>query len=224
MFSGSSSFANTIDGAFLFIVLISLLLLIGITATMIYFVIKYNRKKNVKAVNIEGNLKLEILWTVIPVILVSGMFWYGWVGYVETRDAPADSMIINVTGQMWIWKFEYPNGIKTDTLYVPVNKSVRLLLKSLDVNHSFYIPAFRVKKDAIANRNNELWFRAEKTGSYDVACAEYCGLRHSYMYTKIVVLPDTDYSIWTDKMLKKIAAEAKDTLKVKTDTLTVTKK
>jgi cytochrome c oxidase, subunit II len=221
MFSGSSSYANTIDGAFLFIVIISLLLLIGITVTMIFFVVKYNRKKNPKAVNIEGNIKLEILWTAIPVLLVTAMFWYGWVGYVETRDVPADAMVVKVTGQMWIWKFEYGNGIKTDTLYVPVYKAVRLNLNSLDVNHSFYIPAFRIKKDAIANRNNYLWFRSDKIGSYDVACAEYCGLRHSYMYTKIVVMPQVDYDKWYAQMSQKLNAKNNDT--TKTDTLALKK-
>jgi cytochrome c oxidase subunit II len=196
MFSGASTFSDAVDGAFLFILLISVALLIFITFLMIYFVIKYNRKRNKKAVNIEGSLPLEILWTVIPTILVLAMFWYGWYGYKKIRDVPEDAMEVQVSGQMWQWKFTYENGLVTDTLYVPVDVPVKLNLVSLDVNHSIFIPAFRVKEDVIPNRTNFTWFQATNVGSYDIACAEYCGLHHAYMYTKVVVMEGEDYSQW----------------------------
>src|SRR5690606_6627702 len=84
----------------------------------------------------------------------------------------------------------------TDTLYVPLKKPVLLNLKSLDVNHAFFVPAFRIKKDVYASRPTQVWFEAEEEGSYDIACAEYCGLRHSYMYTRVVVLPENDFNTW----------------------------
>lgn len=196
MFSGASTFADAVDGAFLFILLTSVALLVLITFLMIYFVIKYNRKKNKKAVNIKGSVPLEILWTVIPTILVLAMFWYGWYGYTKIRDVPEDAMVVQVSGQMWHWKFTYENGLVTDTLYVPVDMPVRLNLISLDVNHSIFIPAFRVKEDVIPNRTNFTWFQATNVGSYDIACAEYCGLLHAYMYTKVVVMEEEDYNQW----------------------------
>lgn len=204
MFSGASTFSDAVDGAFLFILLISVALLVFITILMIYFVIKYNRKKNKKAVNIEGNVPLEILWTIIPTILVLAMFWYGWVGYKQMRGVPEDAMVIDVSGQMWQWKFSYDNGLITDTLYVPVNTPVKLNLYSLDVNHSFFIPAFRVKEDVIPNRDNFTWFQATELGSYDIACTEYCGLRHAYMYTKVVVMGEREYSTWLSNALKEM--------------------
>lgn len=196
MLSNASNFIKEVDGVFLFILGISVLLLILITFLMIYFVIKFNRKKNPRPRNIKGNTTLEIIWTVIPTLLVIGMFYYGWYGYKKMTAAPKDAFEINVNARMWAWEFNYPNGLKTDTLVVPVNKPIKLNLHSLDVNHSFFIPAFRIKRDAIPNKNNYLWFIAEETGVYDIACAEYCGLRHSYMYSKLYALHQNEFDEW----------------------------
>lgn len=198
MFS-ASNYIELVDNAFVFIVVISLLLLLLITALMIFFVFKYNRKHGKKATNIHGSIPLEITWTVIPVVLVLAMFYLGWAGYEQFSNPPADSKVITVTAQMWKWTFEYDNGVKADTLYVPVDKPIRLNLNSLDVNHSFYVPAFRIKRDVIANRKNFLWFKSDKLGSYDIACSQYCGLRHSYMYTKVVVMRQNQFDDWLNK-------------------------
>lgn len=199
MFSGPTSYVETVDSVMFYIVGISVVLLLGITAVMIYFVIKYNRKKGHEPVDIHGNVILETIWIIIPTILVLSMFYYGYTGFIELRTYPEDSMEINVTARMWDWDFNYENGKKTDTLYVPVGQPIKLLMESLDVNHSFFIPAFRVKEDVIAGKINTLGFKAEETGSYDIACAEYCGLKHSLMYTKVVVMPENEFNIWYEK-------------------------
>lgn len=196
MLSNASNFIKEVDGVFLFILGVSVLLLILITFLMVYFVIKYTRKKNLTPKNIKGNTTLEIIWTVIPTILVVGMFYYGWYGYKKMTAAPKDAFEINVTGKMWAWEFTYPNGLKTDTLVVPINKPIKLNLQSIDVNHSFFIPAFRIKRDVIPNKNNYLWFIAEEVGVYDIACAEYCGLRHSYMYSKLYAIHQNEFDEW----------------------------
>lgn len=200
MFDNVSNFVSSVDGVFLFTLIVSVFFLVLITVLMIFFVIKYNRKRNPRATNIHGNMGLEIIWTAIPTILVLIMFWYGWQGYLETVNVPEDAMPINVTAQMWQWSFEYENGRTTDTLYVPVKKPIKLTLHSNDVNHSFFIPAFRVKKDVFPNRERITWFQAEKTGAYDIACSEYCGLNHSYMYSKIIVLQEEDFKNWMHGM------------------------
>src|SRR5690606_28957020 len=97
---------------------------------------------------------------------------------------------------MWQWKFKYDDGVETDSLYVPVNTPVALTLRSTDVNHAFYIPAFRIKKDVYPGQERKIWFEATSTGSYDIACAEYCGLEHSYMYSKVFVLSEEEFSRW----------------------------
>ncbi len=196
MFSGPTSYVETVDTVMFYIVGVSVILLLGITAAMIYFVIKYHRKKGHEPVDIHGSVVLETIWVIIPTILVLSMFYYGYIGYIELRTYPEDSMEINVTARMWEWEFNYANGKKTDTLYVPQGRPIKLLMESVDVNHSFFIPAFRVKEDVIAGKINTVGFKPEQTGDYDIACAEYCGLKHSMMYTKVVVIPENEFNRW----------------------------
>lgn len=196
MFSGASSFVQGVDLAFFVIIGISLIFLIGITFGMIYFSIKYNKKRHPKAVPTVENTKLEILWTVIPTLLVLCMFYYGWVGYRPMRSFPNNAISIKATGKMWSWSFEYENGKWDTILYVPINKAVKLDLYSPDVLHSLYIPAFRIKEDVVPGINNKMWFRAEILGTYNIFCAEYCGVSHSKMLSKVVVLPEDEYNTW----------------------------
>jgi len=196
MFQGSSPFSDYVDTTFLLISGISLLVLIGLIIAMVLFVVRYSRKRNPHPTNIEGNIPLEITWTVIPLVLFMGMFYLGWRGYLAESTIPPNAIPIKVTGQMWKWTFEYPNGVATDTLYVPVRAPMKMVLHSLDVNHSMYIPAFRIKKDVIPNRANEMWFAANQIASYDIACAEFCGLNHAYMYTKVVSRDTASFEAW----------------------------
>ncbi len=190
---------ETVDFVMLYIVGIAVILLMGVTITMIYFVIKYNRKKGHKPVDIHSNLWLEITWIVIPTLLVLSMFYFGYTGFKEIRNVPKDAFIVNVKARMWQWEFKYGNGKITDTLYVPVNKPIKLEMESADVNHSFYIPAFRIKEDAIVGRKTYLYFTPLHTGDFDVACAEFCGLGHSMMYTKVKVLTEKEFNEWYNK-------------------------
>ncbi len=196
MFTSASNFSNNVDAVFLYITILSLIVLVGITVAMVYFVIRYSRKRNPVPTHVEENLTLEILWTAIPLVLFISMFYFGWVGYSDMRAIPADAMKINVTAKMWQWSFEYPNGLKTDTLYVPVSKAVRIDLISTDVTHAFFIPAFRIKKDVYTNKKNDVWFQSEKIGRYDIACAEYCGLKHSGMYSAVYIMEQNEFEQW----------------------------
>lgn len=205
MIIAQSEFVKSVDFAFFFIIAVSVFFLVLITGLMIYFVIKYSRKKNPKATNIHGNVPLEILWTVVPTILVLFMFYFGWIGYEQMSKIPDDSMVVTVTAQMWKWTFKYENGKTADTLFVPVNKPVKVVLNSLDVNHSFYIPAFRIKKDVLPGKENKSWFEATETGSYPIFCAEYCGLNHSYMKTEVVVLSENNFNNWIKQGIQQTA-------------------
>ena len=198
MFSGASNLANTVDSVFLFICSICVVLLAIVTFAMVYFVIKYSRKKNITPSNIEGNIPLEIIWTVIPTLLVLAMFYYGWIGYKEIRNVPKDAMVIKATGHMWAWSFEYENGKQSSILNLPLGKPVKVELSSWDVIHSLYIPAFRVKEDAVPKKKNYLVFKPDKVGTYNIFCAEYCGQEHSSMLTKAVVMPEKEFKAWYD--------------------------
>jgi len=199
MKKGISDYIQSVDSVFILIVAISAVILLGVTVVMIYFVIKYNRKRHPNAVNIEGNLALEITWIAIPVILVLAMFYYGFITFQELRVIPENAYTIKVTGQMWKWNFTYDNGKKSDTLYVPVNTPLKLVLSSLDVGHSFYVPAYRIKEDLVPGMETYLAFIPDKIGSYEIACAEYCGLNHSYMYNKLHVIPQDKFEVWVAK-------------------------
>lgn len=196
MFDGASNTAEQVDTAFLVIISISVVLLALITFLMIYFVVKYNRKRHPKAEQIKNNIPLEILWTVVPTILVLIMFYYGWRGFDLIRRIPEDATTVKATGRMWSWSFEYENGITSDTLYVRLDDPVRLAINSADVIHSLYIPAFRIKEDAVPGMETKLWFTPTKPGSYDLFCAEYCGVRHAFMLSKVVVLPAEEFDEW----------------------------
>lgn len=212
MLSGSSPYSDYVDITFLTIVGVSLLVFLGLLIAMVYFVIRYSRKKNPRPANIEGNTTLEITWTVVPLALFMGMFYMGWRGYLEELAVPDGALPIKVTAQMWKWTFEYPDGAQTDTLYVPVNAPIKCTLHTLDVNHSFFIPAFRIKKDVIPNRENEMWFKTMHRASYDIACAEYCGLEHSYMYTKVVSVDSSTFERWYQEISVKQAKTYKPLL------------
>ena len=196
MSSGASNFVESVDSVFLLSIIISVFFLVLITVLMIYFVIKYNRKRNPKAVNVHSNIMLEVIWTIIPTILVLILFWYGWVGYKEMADIPDDAMTVEVTARMWQWQFKYETGKVADSLYVPVNRAVKLTLVSNDVNHAFFVPAFRIKKDILPGRDRAVWFIANDIEVYDIFCAEYCGLNHSAMLTKVVVMSAADFENW----------------------------
>jgi cytochrome c oxidase subunit 2 len=193
----ASNFVQGVDTAFLVILGISFFFLIGLTVVMLFFVYKYNKKRNPKATQIEGSTKLEIVWTVIPFLLTMLMFYYGWAGWKPMQKAPKDAMEITVYGRMWNFSFEYGNGRRTDTLYLPKDQPIKLNLVAMDVLHSLYIPAFRVKQDMVPGlENNSMWFEPQKVGTYELFCAEYCGLQHSYMYSYVKVLEDSTFQSW----------------------------
>lgn len=216
-----------VDDSFIFILAISVLLLAGVTFAMIYFVIRYSEKKNPTAdQSITGSTTLEVAWTIIPLLLVMAMFFYGYEGFRIMRNPPPDAMVVKVTGKMWFWHFEYHTGKQSDTvLYLPAGKDIKFELTSVDVNHSFYVSAFRTKEDCIPGRVNYMWFNATKEGTYDIECAEYCGMNHSYMLGKVKVIPEKEFNEWVTKIdtLKKTdslkTADSLKSLQPKTDTL-----
>ena len=201
MYSGASNLADGVDKAFVFIFAISFIFIIGLTAFMIYTVIRFNRKKNKPAQQFTGSVKLEIIWTVIPLVLVLMMFYYGWMGFAPMRKVPKDAMAINAIGRMWEWEFDYGNGKLSKELVIPVDKPVRLNLISEDVNHSLFIPAFRVKEDVVPGYDNYLWFTPTYVGEYDILCTEYCGLLHASMVSKAKVVSLEDYEKWLENLV-----------------------
>ena len=196
MFGGASSVSDKVDAVFLYVSALTIAFLIFITFLMIYFVVRYRRSRGTQAKDIHGHTVLELVWTGIPLVLFLTMFYYGWTNYRYLREVPRDAMVIQVTARQWAWSFTYPNGRQTSELYVALGRPVRLNLKSLDVLHGFYVPAFRIKADVVPGKDNYTWFQATQLGDFDVECTVMCGVNHSYMLSKVHVIPEAQFSTW----------------------------
>lgn len=192
----ASNIAEGVDLAFYVIFGISIFFLIAITIVMIWFIVRYNRKRHPKAVQVKEHAWLEITWTLIPLAIVMLMFYYGYIAFTPMRDAPPEAMVVKVIGKMWSWEFEYPGGKMANEMNLPINKPVKLEMTSVDVVHSLFIPAFRVKEDVVPGLTTYLWFIPQIEGTYEVVCTEYCGLRHSYMEARSTVMSQEAYDAW----------------------------
>jgi cytochrome c oxidase subunit 2 len=199
MVTGWPNLSNPADDTFFFILGISLTLLVLNTGAMIYFVVRYSRKRHPRAEEVKESIPLEITWTVVPTLLVLAIFFVGWKGFQYMRTAPPDAMPIKVTARQWSWIFDYQNGKQDSVLRVPVKKPIKLLITSADVLHSLYIPAYRIKEDAVPGRETHLWFLPDEPGSYDLFCTEYCGVGHADMITKVEVMIEKDFDAWYKK-------------------------
>lgn len=196
MLWGPSNTAGKVEEAFIFIVVCCVVLLVGVAVTMVFFLIRYRRERHAHPEPVRENMVLEIVWTVVPTILVILMFYFGWVDFDYIRNPPKDALTVDVTARQWSWLFEYGNGKQSDVLYVPLGKPVKLVLTSADVIHSLFIPAFRIKEDCVPGMKTHLWFAAREPGSYDLFCTEYCGVGHSHMRSTVNVLAASDFSRW----------------------------
>jgi len=214
MVTGWPNMSNSADDTFFFIMGISVVLLALNTGVMIYFVILYRRKRHPQAEEVRENTPLETIWTVIPTLLVLAIFFVGWKGFQYMRTAPPDAMIVKVLARQWSWTFTYENGRQDSVLRVPVRKPVKLLITSADVLHSLFIPAYRIKEDAVPGRETYLWFLPDEPGSYDLFCTEYCGVGHHEMITKVEVESQQDFEAWYQG---KASAEAGVTAAKKTE-------
>ncbi len=198
----ASTIASEVDALFYFVYWISIFFLAVITFGTIYFAVKYRRKgkRDQLTSGPHGHTGLELTWSVIPTLIVLVMFAWGFQVYLKMNVIPKDALEIKVTGYQWAWIFDYPEGFNTGgELVVPVNKPVKLLMSSLDVLHSFYVPAFRVKMDVLPNRYTSIWFEAMYEGEFQVFCTEYCGKSHSDMLAMVKVVSQTDYEKWLEK-------------------------
>lgn len=188
--------AQKSDAVFFYVFGLSVLFLVFITTLMIYFVVRYSKKRHPKAEQIEGHLGLEIVWTAIPLVLFLSIFYYGWTNYEYMRLAPRDAMAIKVTARQWAWSFQYPNGKQSKVLFAPIGRPMKMEVRSVDMVHGFYIPSFRLKIDAVPSRTNTTWFQATKLGSYDIECTVICGVDHSLMLSKVIVVPEDEFKAW----------------------------
>ena len=192
----ASEQAPRTDGLFWFIMWVTVFFTVAICAVMLYFIIKYRRREGDPDPEPAAthSTTLEITWTVIPTCIVLLMFTLGFKGFLENQLSPSNAYEVQVMGQMWNWNFTYPNGASTPDLHIPQGRPVKFTLQSADVLHDLYIPAFRMKKDAVPGRFNSYWVEPTQAGVFDIFCAEYCGTNHSRMLAKCFVYPPEKYN------------------------------
>ncbi len=194
----ASTVAPSVENLYLFIVALN----VGITALVFFLlvlfsVLYYRRSDDQVPPQYHGSMLLEISWTAIPTVICLVIFAWGVKVYAELVVPPADATDVYVVGRQWMWKAQYPGGQREiNALHAVVGKPVKLTITSEDVLHSFSIPAFRVKSDAVPGRYTTLWFQPTKPGVYHIFCTEYCGTEHSRMIGKITVQEEADYQKW----------------------------
>lgn len=205
----ASTVAEDVDGLAMFLLVVSSILTILIAFLILYFGIKYRQATGRKAaVDKEGFLKLEIAWSVAPLIVGLIMFAWGAKIFMDLRTPPQDAVEVYVVGKQWMWKLQHPGGQREiNELHIPVGQAVKLRMISEDVIHSFYIPAFRVKQDVLPGRYTTMWFEATRPGTYHLFCAEYCGTEHSRMVGKVVVMEPAEYQVWLTQQADGSAAK-----------------
>lgn len=192
-----SDIATRVDNLYAFLIATSFISCAILIGGMVYFAVKYKRKSdNDKVAYITHDTRLEVLWSVIPLIIFLFVFAWGWIIYHDMRKMPENALEIHVTGRQWAWMTEYKNGVKSPNIVVPVGRDVKIVLAAEDVLHSLYIPSFRVKQDAVPGRYTALWFKADKMGEFHVFCTEFCGTAHSGMITKLRVISQEDFDKW----------------------------
>lgn len=193
----ASQLAPQADALFFFLVLISLVGLTVVVLLIVGFSILYSKNRHPEAVQIEGSTLLETTWTIIPLGLFLIVFVWGALIYFRVYTPPANAMNIYVVGKQWMWKVEHPGGQhEIDALHIPTGVPIQLTLISQDVFHSFSIPAFRVKREAIPGRYTSVWFEATQVGTYHIFCTQYCGTNHSQMIGDVYVMTPDDYKKW----------------------------
>ena len=188
----ASTFAPDVDAVYYLTLWICAFFFVLITGILLYSVVKWRRRtpEQPAASDTTHHTTLEVVWTVIPLIIVMVLFALGWKGGINMYVAPANALQYQVVGKQWEWQITHPDATSPsiNEMWVPVGEPVKVTQFSLDVLHSFYIPAMRTKRDVLPGRYQTVWFQAEKLGDYPIMCAEYCGTNHSYMLGTIHVV------------------------------------
>jgi cytochrome c oxidase subunit 2 len=194
----ASTMAGRVDALYFFLLVISAFFSILIAGAIVVFAIRFRRRAPDEMPRpIHGSLALELAWTIIPLLIVIFVFLWSADLFVAARRVPAGHMEIQVVGKRWMWKLQHLTGQREiNELHVPVGVPVKLTLTSEDVIHSFFVPAFRVKQDAVPGRYATAWFQATRPGRYHLFCAEYCGTKHSGMIGQVVVMQPAEFQTW----------------------------
>lgn len=202
--------SHDVDAVFIFILIIAGFFFILTQTLLIYFAIRYRKKAGEEPVAtpyITGNQTLEVIWIVIPSLLLVAIFAYGLMVFIKMRTPLPGATVVNVTASQFQWSFKYEDGrTSVNELRLALGKPVKLVMTSSDVIHSLFIPDYRQKQDLVPGRFTYLWLLPKKTGTFDIYCAEYCGTGHSVMRATLIVMPQAEYQNWVQGEQNKLQA------------------
>ena len=194
----ASTLSSKVDALYFYLSGVTLFFTILISATLIFFVIRYRRRSPYEIPRpVAGSHKLETVWTIIPFIIAMTMFFWGATVYFQQYKPPENAIEVYVVGKQWMWKLQHATGQREiNELHVPVGRKIKLIMTTEDVIHDFFVPAFRTKADVVPGRYQTLWFEATKPGRYHLFCAEYCGTNHSGMTGSVIVMEPREFDDW----------------------------
>jgi cytochrome c oxidase subunit II len=201
----ASGSANQIDTLYDVLLICSVPVFVLVMTIAIYSVVRFRAKPGDMGdgAPIHGNTRLEVIWVTIPFIMVSLLAVYGWWVLDDIEAKQKNSMVVNVTGQQFTWTFEYPSEkVQTKELVLPVDRPIEFKIQSKDVIHSFWVPQFRLKSDAVPGLTTGIRVTPNKEGRYEVVCAELCGLGHATMRQFVRVVPTDEFQSWISDQKK----------------------
>jgi cytochrome c oxidase subunit II len=198
----ASTVASRVDHLFFFALGGSVFFSLLIAGLIFYLGVKYRRRRpsdvgRAHAGESRATMALELTWSIVPLLLLTVLFVRGARLYFDIARPPAGAAEFFVVGKQWMWKIQHPEGNREiNELHVPIGRPIKLTMTSEDVVHSFFVPAFRIKQDVLPGRYTTLWFEANRVGSFHLFCAQYCGVEHSRMSGRVVVMEPHDYQEW----------------------------
>ena len=207
-----SGYAVEVDRLHFFVISVTMVSATAVALVALAFFVRYRRRSETQSTpRVEPKALHEVLFIGVPLAFFLLWFAIGFPLFVKLQTPPKDAMDVYVQGKKWMWKFAYPGGPSgVDVLRVPAGRPVRLLITSRDVIHSFYVPDFRLKQDAVPGRYSQIWFTASAPGRHQVFCAEYCGIGHSAMLAEIIAMEPAEFDAWLAEVRRSTVAVAQD--------------
>jgi cytochrome c oxidase subunit II len=203
---GASKSAHEIDTLYDVLLLVSVPIFVLVMTVAIYSVVRYRARAGDMGDGppIHGNTRLEIIWVTIPFLIVSTLAIYAWIVLNDVEAKKPNEMTVKVYGQQFTWHFQYPSlgNLKSDQLWLPKDQPVKFDVQSEDVIHSFWVPNFRLKTDAVPGITTHIRVTPDRNGRYDVVCAELCGLGHATMREFVYVVPRAQFNAWVLRQRK----------------------
>ena len=197
-----STQADKIDTLYDVLLIVSVPIFVLVMTVAIYCVIAFRAKPGERGdgAHIHGNTKLEIVWVTIPFIIVSALAVYGWIVLDDIEAKQSNELVVNVTGEQFAWSFDYPEeNVTSNELVLPVDRPVHFKIHAKDVLHSFWVPAFRMKQDAVPGIETNTRVTPDREGTFPVVCAELCGIGHATMRQQARVIPVSEWEAWVEE-------------------------